>query len=248
MQPFKAGDVFKSKSYGLFEVVSRSPGKAVIRFLDTGFSVEVSKSQVYKGTIKDKLSPQIYGLGYYGDESFTSTLSKRDSEKALEAWHTMFKRCYSEKVHVVSKSYIGCEVSTEWFNFQSFAQFYTEYKQEGWELDKDLLVRGNKVYGPHTCVWLPRNINGYIKTNSNRRGSCFIGVKLSYLGDHYEARCRDMDGKQKMLGKFSTEAEAFDTYKIFKESVIKQKANLWKNDLDPRAYDALMNYNVYRED
>lgn len=248
MQPFKAGDVFESKSYGLFEVLSRYPGRAVIRFLSTGFTTDVDKKSVYSGLVKDKLSPEIYGLGYYGNGNFTTTLPKADSEKYLEIWHTMFKRCYSKKVHETHKTYVGCSVSPEWHDFQNFASFCTLYRKDSWQLDKDLLIKGNKIYGPDTCVWLPIEINSCIKTNKSRRGECLIGVKPSYLGNCYEARCRDTDGKQKMLGKFSTEAEAFDTYKIFKESVIKQKANVWKNDLDPRAYNALMNYNVYRED
>jgi hypothetical protein len=38
--------------------------------------------------------------------------------------------------------------------------------------------------------------------------------------------------------------EAFSAYKVFKEALIKQVAEKYKLQLDPRAYKALLNYEV----
>ena len=46
------------------------------------------------------------------------------------------------------------------------------------------------------------------------------------------------------LGLFNTELEAFKAYKTAKESFIKEQAEKWKSQIDPRAYEALMNYQV----
>ena len=46
------------------------------------------------------------------------------------------------------------------------------------------------------------------------------------------------------LGTFPTPELAFQAYKIAKEQAIKNMANKWKDQIDPRAYDALMNYQV----
>ena len=51
-------------------------------------------------------------------------------------------------------------------------------------------------------------------------------------------------GKPKHLGYFKTEIEAFNAYKQAKESFVKEQANKWKDQIDERAYNALMNYTV----
>ena len=51
-------------------------------------------------------------------------------------------------------------------------------------------------------------------------------------------------GKREHLGYFKTEVEAFNAYKVAKESFIKEQANNWKDQIDERAYEALMNYAV----
>ena len=59
---------------------------------------------------------------------------------------------------------------------------------------------------------------------------------------------RGLDGKwvrgQKHIGCFDTQEEAFRAYKTFKEALIKEVANEYKDKLDPRAYQALLNYTV----
>ena len=51
-------------------------------------------------------------------------------------------------------------------------------------------------------------------------------------------------GKQEHLGCFKTELEAFNAYKVAKESFIKEQAEKWKGQIDDRAYEALINYQV----
>ena len=247
---FKPGDIFESRSHGFFKVLERTPGNALVQFVSTGYITTVSKGAVRSGIIKDRLLPTIYGVGFYGDGSFTNTLDKTTTAKALETWHTMFKRCYSEFVHTNHQPYTDCFVSEYWCNFQNFAKFYVEdpYRLAGWELDKDLLVKSNKEYGPNTCVFLPRDINGYLKTNAKRRGKYPIGVRLHSSGNLFEALCRDNSGQQINLGKFSSGEAAFEAYKTFKQNVLKEKANFWKNKIHPLAYNALMEYEVHIED
>ena len=55
-------------------------------------------------------------------------------------------------------------------------------------------------------------------------------------------------GKREFLGYFKTELEAFNAYKVAKETFVKEQANKWKSQIDPRAYNALMNYEVSTDD
>lgn len=55
-------------------------------------------------------------------------------------------------------------------------------------------------------------------------------------------------GKRERLGLFKTELEAFKAYKVAKESFVKEQANKWKGQIDDRAYNALMNYEVNIDD
>ena len=49
-------------------------------------------------------------------------------------------------------------------------------------------------------------------------------------------------------GFFDTELEAFNVYKTAKESYLKEQAEKYKSQIDPRAYNALMNYTVEIDD
>ena len=69
----------------------------------------------------------------------------------------------------------------------------------------------------------------------------FIGVKK---GKAFKAQISKNKGKREHLGYFNTEIEAFNAYKTAKESFIKEQANKWKGQIDDRAYNALMNYQV----
>ena len=56
------------------------------------------------------------------------------------------------------------------------------------------------------------------------------------------------NGIGRRLGSFDSVTEAFNAYKEAKESYIKEIANKWKSQIDPRAYEALYNYTVDIDD
>ena len=58
------------------------------------------------------------------------------------------------------------------------------------------------------------------------------------------AQCK-VNGKQQHLGRFNTPEEAFAAYKPFKEDLCKQLALKWQHEIDPRLFEAMMNWSVY---
>ena len=52
------------------------------------------------------------------------------------------------------------------------------------------------------------------------------------------------EGKSFETNSFDTPEEAFYVYKEAKEAYIKEVANKWKDQIDPKVYDALMKYQV----
>ncbi len=112
---------------------------------------------------------------------------------------------------------------------------------KGFDLDKDLLIKGNKVYSEDTCVFLPVEINSLLTKSIASRGEHLIGVSWHKKGKSFVAQINKNKGKQEKLGYFKTELEAFNAYKQAKESFVKEQANKWKSQIDERAYNALMN-------
>lgn len=173
--------------------------------------------------------------------------------KEYQLWVDMLKRCGS-KVKTKHQTYEGTTCSED---FKHYSYFYEWcHKQIGfgnndgvglrgaWQLDKDLLERGNKLYSKDTCLFIPQRINKLITKNEAKRGKHLIGTWWKAKSAHFIAQCNDLNGERIHIGCFDTQEEAYKAYKVFKESVIKQVAEKYKDQLDPRAYQALMNYQV----
>src|SRR5690606_1246030 len=123
----------------------------------------------------DLLKPSVYGVGYLGAGRHNYTTSP----EAYKKWTAMLSRCYNTKsTGWLSYGGDGVRVSKEWHNFQNFAKWFTSYKfkEDGWHLDKDILVKGNKLYCPEFCCIVPRIINQSIVSRTALRGEYAQGV------------------------------------------------------------------------
>ena len=240
------GKVFKSKSSGDFKVLKYNDAKDVeIQFINTGFEVVVELGSIRKGEVKDSYSPSVYGVGVTGTKYPITVDDVITKEYVL--WRGMLKRCYSDVYKKRYPTYEGCKVSNKFKNYEYFYEWCHKqigFDVKGWHLDKDLLIKGNKVYSEDSCIFIPSEINLLLVKNTASRGEHLIGVYWHNKRKAFEARVRKNKGKQEYLGLFKTEIEAFNAYKTAKESFIKEQANEWKDRIDPRAYEALMNYTV----
>lgn len=184
----------------------------------------------------------IYGVGI-NDRSVAATLNGKIT-KEYDLWHDMLKRCYSKPFLEKQPTYIGCSVSDTfkyYHMFHAWCQTQIGFGKEGYQLDKDLLIKSNKLYSEDTCVFIPKELNSLLTKRTLDRGLLPIGVTKS--GSKFMAQCRVL-GKRIYLGTFDTPELAFIAYKTFKEAYIKERAELYKHEIDERAYQALINYKV----
>ena len=188
----------------------------------------------------------VYGVGI-NDRSVAATLNGKIT-KEYSLWSDMLKRCYSKPFHEKWPTYIGCSVSDNfkyYHLFHAWCQTQAGFGKEGYHLDKDLLIKGNKVYSEDTCLFIPKELNALLTKRTLDRGLLPIGVTKN--GKGFKAMCK-IYGKYKSLGTFDTPELAFQAYKTFKEAHIKELAEKYKDTIDQRAYQALMNYEVSIDD
>jgi len=188
----------------------------------------------------------VYGVGISGSEKCKVN---GVHIKSYEVWHDMLKRCYSAYVHKKRATYIGCTVCEEWLNYSNFKKWYDEniYYIEGQKmhLDKDILVKGNKIYSPETCVFVPQDINVLFTKTNAKRGNYPIGVYFKIESQKYVAQLQDnIKNKNLHLGYFYSPFKAFNAYKSAKEKYIKEMADKYKNQIPEKVHNAMYKYTV----
>ena len=119
----------------------------------------------------------------------------------------MLARCYTERIHKKSPNYADCTVVEDWHLFSNFRKWMETQEWEGLHLDKDILVPGNKVYSPETCVFVTQEVNAFYNDHGRARGPWPIGV--TFHKKTFQGKCTDvLLGKEIHLGTFQTPEEA----------------------------------------
>lgn len=245
------GMLIKTKSYGSFVIVDYLDKDSVkVRFERTGYEVCARISNVVKGKVSDKLQKGVKGVGIKGDAP-----SRIDGvlDVAYTYWCSMLIRCYDQHKQGQLQHYKGCSVSEHFKNLEYFSTWcrkqkgfdMTDDKGKSFQLDKDILVRGNKVYSEDTCCFVPQQINKVIMDSKKIRGVYPVGV--TFTRKRFRAAISRY-GKFTFIGNFDNAEDAFCAYKEAKETYIKELAVKWKDRIDARVYEALMSWEVSIDD
>lgn len=132
-------------------------------------------------------------------------------------WSKMLVRCYSKQWLKSNPHYLGCSVCDEWLYFSRFKSWMEQQDWEGKELDKDLLVAGNREYGPEVCLFVSRAVNSFLIDQETSRGQFPIGVYFDKSKNKFRAMCSVVGtSKNKALGTFRTAEEAHEVWLAFK--------------------------------
>lgn len=246
------GDTFISKKYGKIEVIDYNSARYIsVRFED-GTVITTDGQALRNDLVANPMYPKVCGIGFTGIGKFGSKTHRNIYNK----WNLMMNRCYSPKCQKDNPTYVDCEVAEVWWNFQNYAKDYINFigynnlENIEMELDKDILVKGNKLYSKETCVLVPTVINISVKGYTKLNGLS-IGVQYNEGNrtNPYKAYCKDEVRfgdrvSRRFLGGFPTIMEAFIAYKIAKEKYIKSLAERYKNSIDIRTYIALQEFEI----
>jgi len=153
----------------------------------------------------------VYGVGVNdADYAISSAVNGgRVMCSFYQSWNSMLGRCYSYKYQASKPSYKGCKAAPEWLTFMNFKYWMMDQDWKGKQLDKDLLIPGNKIYSPDTCCFVSRAVNAFLTDHSADRGEWPVGVSLQKNGK-FRAYCSNpFTKKVDHLGTFSCPEEAY---------------------------------------
>ena len=167
----------------------------------------------------------IFGVGINDADYFTQT--KLNGKTVVcpfyMRWKSMITRCYSPNYHKQFPTYVGCEVCSEWLTFSVFKSWMQDQEWEGNQLDKDLIIPGNKIYSPEACVFISAKLNYLFLDCGSARGKYKQGVYFNKTRKMYVALCC-VDGKQLTVGSFESEKDAGKAYNKFKKKHVENIA------------------------
>lgn len=154
-----------------------------------------------------------------------------------QAWVGMLMRCYDTKFQARHSTYIGCTVCDDWLITSNFKKWMESQDWQGMELDKDLLVVGNKFYSPETCTFVDSLTNNFTTDSGASRGEWPLGVDFHKSTGKFRSQCRNhLTGQNEHLGIFTCPEEAHLAWKKRKHELACQLADL---QTDERAASAL---------
>jgi len=141
-------------------------------------------------------------------------------------------------------TYVDCTLDPRWYKLSVFKEWV-----EGWddyqnkEVDKDLLLPNNKVYGPDTCLMVRPIVNKWFKSKYDSSGDLPRGVtwnsawKRGKSPNPYRAQITPIGGKRTGLGYYLTVEEAVF---VFENARKEQIQFLIDTETDPTVKQAMI--------
>lgn len=231
------GDKFKTNEGYIVEVLEyKNAYNVLICFKEPVYiSKIVQADKLRRGKISNPYHKSLYGVGFLGE---------CDSREFKPYWSAMFRRCFSEAETSKSRFYLGVEIAVDWHNFSNFNSWAILQKfEEGWQLDKDIL--GNrKLYSPENCCFIPKEINqALILPRASLSDEHLVGMYYDARLNKYIAQAR-VGKTNSYIGCFETQEEAYIAYKSVKEPYIRSLAEKWKDKIDTKVYEKLIQFSV----
>lgn len=189
----------------------------------------------------NKWKRTVFGIGYLGCSDAEAT---RDNY-IYSKWANMMQRCYDEETHRLKPYYAVCTAEIEWLNFSNYREWHKENEMgdRKVDLDKDILIQGNTVYGSETCTLIPHFTNTLFEAPKGTD----TNIVLNNENGKYDVTMSIL-GKKEDVGAFDTEEEAKQGYIDYKQEYIRKFAKKCKGKVPYKTYEAMLNWVVEIKD
>lgn len=171
------------------------------------------------------------GYQVYRNETISGKQKRLWSCPFYKVWTGVLRRCYDQKFQEKWPTYSECSIAREWHSFSSFRAWMIDQPYEQSAIDKDLLLPGNKVYSPETCVFVSGALNNFLTDRASFSGKWPTGVDWHKRSRMFRAACSNpFTGKREYLGHFDAPEEAHEAWRSRKHELACQYAAM-QNDL-----------------
>lgn len=246
---YSVGRVFTG-NFGNYKIIEYKNAREVTVEFEDGYTRKCSSNSLRIGSVKNPNFPTIFGVGYLGEGKFSDAKGFSESY-TYKLWRHVLGRVFRKEYEA---HYSDCDIDELWLCYNNFAEWchnqkgFSSFDDKGerFQLDKDFKLKGNRLYSPETCIFLPREINQSIVSRRNYRGKNPLGVVKSKSGSFHS---NVLVNGVREFGKAFTDAElAFQEYKHKKESNIRRLADKYRAELGEDNYKILLNYEVSIDD
>ncbi len=231
--------------YGLYTILSIESKYVTVKFSNTNSVYTFSSASVYKNHVKDYKAKTFLGVGCLDRMTKKNTFTETE-RLAMETWQRMLYRCYGRVRN--RETYDNCSVHEVWHSFENFLSWFEDqvsygYYEKGYQLDKDLLVLGNRVYSPETCVFLPFRLNSLLQVKKLSKNNYLPGVNFDKSRGLFKSEV-NFNGTRHYGPRCKTELEAYSFYKELKEFLVRDDAKNWEGKIHPSAITKLSEYSL----
>lgn len=190
-----------------------------------------------------------YGVGYNPGGKYKTRVDGSDT-RTYKLWSRMIERAYSTEYHKKQPTYKDVTVDERWHNYQVFAEDieqvfgYNMIDGNGkvYQLDKDILVKDNKVYSKETVCFIPSALNKFTINKRETKDGLPTGISIVNNTSKYTVQIA-INGKQKNLGLFTNVSLARAVYVDARNQYARELAERYEGKVDPRVIDILNNWN-----
>ena len=189
---------------------------------------------------RPELRQLIYGVGV--NDVMIPEFSKT---RTYRTWGGMIRRTGKRDPNMHNfDSYKDCNLDPRWYKLSVFKEWIEQWDDyENKEIDKDILIPGNKDYGPDSCLMVRPFVNLWFKPNA-AKGDLPRGVswnpawRRGKSPNPYRAQITPIGGKRTGLGYYSTVEKAST---VFESARKEQLKILIETETDLKVKNALIN-------
>lgn len=240
----RCGFIHKTNNHGDLEIVKYTNAEDVtVRFLNTGLVRSLIRATAIRGgkvwdTTRCRETNNkgilLCGVGF-NDADYAVRKNNKEGVEVwccpyYAKWKGMLMRCYNQHALKRKPSYIDCTVCEEWLTFSNFKDWMIGEDHQGKHLDKDLLVEGNKVYSPSTCIFIGNRINTILNSKFDEDVGAYQ-KKHNTNNKYYSVCSNPFNIEENYIGVFDTKESANLAHKAKKVDYVKYLAKEEDNPL-----------------